>query len=272
VRPRPPWRHQAQTHRRRSAGIGGGHRGTTDQDFDRIAHACLNQSLDGGLHLDHGGRQQRTHADHRRLVLADRPDEPLGRNVCPQVDGVKTGTLQHHPYQVLADVVLVSFDGANDELAGAGGLTRSQQRPQDSHAGVHGTCRNQHLRHKQLAGLKVAAHLVHAGNQAALQDLAGAQSLFERRRNKRGHLFVLALVQPGGDRLQNRSHRLSLLALPSRAGCRLAQAAAWLCSVRRPAILYSLWTGSSSTADLHSGPRQSLLSAPMGRGPPLSRG
>ncbi len=45
-------------------------------------------------------------------------DELFGGHVGAQVDNLEPGALQHHGDEVLANVVQVTLDGADDDLAG----------------------------------------------------------------------------------------------------------------------------------------------------------
>ena len=59
------------------------------------------------------------HAQDVGLVLVERGDELLGVGVDAEVDDLEAGALEHHRDEVLADVVDVALDGADDDLADA---------------------------------------------------------------------------------------------------------------------------------------------------------
>ena len=41
----------------------------------------------------------------------------LGRNIHAEIDDLETGAFQHHPHQVLSDIMQITLDGADDDLA-----------------------------------------------------------------------------------------------------------------------------------------------------------
>src|SRR5450631_3037632 len=71
------------------------------------------------------------------------------RIVDAEIDDLESGALEHHRYQVLADVVNVALDGADDDLADRFHTGFRQQRPQDLHAALHRVRGQQHFGHKQ---------------------------------------------------------------------------------------------------------------------------
>jgi hypothetical protein len=62
----------------------------------------------------------------RKLDISDRLDEPGRWHVHAQVMDLEVGHIEHEADDVLADVVDVALDGADDDLAG--GLGRSSLR------------------------------------------------------------------------------------------------------------------------------------------------
>ena len=83
--------------------------------------------------------------------------ELVGVGVDAQVEDLEAGALEHHPDEVLADVVDVALDGADDDLADRLGAGLGQQRPQDGHAGLHRVGGEQDLGHEQDAVAEVDA-------------------------------------------------------------------------------------------------------------------
>ena len=57
------------------------------------------------------------HPEDVGLVELERGDELVGVGVDPEVDDLEAGALEHHPDEVLADVVDVALDGPDDDLA-----------------------------------------------------------------------------------------------------------------------------------------------------------
>ena len=130
-------------------------------------------------------------------MLAQGGDELVGVDVDAQVDDLEARALQHHAHQILADVVDVALDGADDDRA----LTLDilgigQQRAQDLHRAFHRLGGHQHLWHEQDAVAEVLADDVHAGHQAARQDLARRLlPLVQCRVGGRDDLILQSVVQ-----------------------------------------------------------------------------
>ena len=95
---------------------------------------------------------------------------------------------------------------ADQVLASAGHIGFSQQRAQDTHPSVHRARSNQDLWHEQLAGFEILAYLIHPGNQAAVQNVAGPHALVQRLLNQCGHFGVIAIVQACSHFLQDVRH------------------------------------------------------------------
>ena len=126
-------------------------------------------------------------------------DELVGLDVGAQVNGLEASALKHHLDQVLADVVQVAPHRADDVLARAGHITFRQQWAQDAHASPHGAGSDEHLRHKQVASLEVLAHLIHAGDETAVENLGRRHLLIQCLLDQVSNDFVLAVVQVRGD-------------------------------------------------------------------------
>ena len=79
----------------------------------------------GRAHGAHGGGEQRGAADDLAALVNSGLDEGLGSNVGAQVHNLKALALHHHLHQVLADVVQVALDGADDGSTQRDALARS---------------------------------------------------------------------------------------------------------------------------------------------------
>ena len=113
----------------------------------------------------------------------------------PMVHDLEAGALHHHADQVLADVVDVTLDGADDHLAHRLGACLRQQRPQDSHAALHGVRGEQHLGHEQDPVAKVDADDGHAAHQGVVQDLVRRPAPLEQDLRAFDDLVPEAVVQ-----------------------------------------------------------------------------
>ena len=88
----------------------------------------------------------------------------------PRSNDLEAGALEHHPDEVLADVVDVALDGADDDLADRLGAGLGEQRPQDRHAGLHRVRGEQDLGHEQDAVAEVDADDPHALDERVVED------------------------------------------------------------------------------------------------------
>ena len=106
-------------------------------------------------------------------MLADGIHELVGVTVDAQVDHLEASALQHHCHQILADVVDIALDSADDHCANARHTGFGEERAQHFHARLHGVGRHQHLGNEKDAVAKVNAHDVHTCDEAAVQNFLG---------------------------------------------------------------------------------------------------
>ena len=121
----------------------------------------------------------------------------------------KSGALQHHGHQVLADVVQVTLDRAQDDAGQRLNLLLGQQRLEQVQSGVHRSCGDQHLGHIDLVVLESLPDNAHPGNQSLVDDGRRVQSLGNRLFGQFLDLGSIADDQRLGQSLQIR-HRSSL--------------------------------------------------------------
>ena len=108
-------------------------------------------------------------------MLLDRLDHLLRRHVDAQVDDAKARAFQHHPHQILADVVDIALDGQDQVGADGLGALGRQQRAQDLQAGLHRLGADQHLGHEILAALEQRAHFCQSRDQRLVQNFRRLQ-------------------------------------------------------------------------------------------------
>ncbi len=132
------------------------------------------EAVDDRLHVRHRRRQERAHADDRRLALVGRGHELLDALVDADVVHFEPGAFSHHAHEVLADVVQVAANGAHQQHADVPrrlAFACAQERLEHGHAGLHRARRNQDLGNVEHVVLEVLADDTHAGNEAIGQDL-----------------------------------------------------------------------------------------------------
>ena len=138
---------------------------------------------------------KRRHADDIGLVLLNGREIVLHRVVDADVDDLEAGAFHHHGDQVLADVVDVALDGADDHLADPRGAGLDQQRAQDEHAGLHGIGGKQHFRHEQDAVAEIDADDAHAFHQRLGEQLVGGPAALQQDVDAFLDLLLEAVVE-----------------------------------------------------------------------------
>ena len=190
-------RQQAGTHRHRTRGVGHIHgdagivrrdlhrrvhaRGGRTADQERQLHALAFHFLGEVRHFFQRRRDQAGQADDIRALFPGGIDDLLCRHHHAEVHHSVVVALEHHRYDVLADVVHVALDRGDDDLAlGFGRFTRLfgqarfiflDERDEMRHRLLHDASRLHHLRQEHLAGAEQVADHVHAVHERALDDL-----------------------------------------------------------------------------------------------------
>ncbi len=125
-------------------------------------------------------------------MLAHRRHELRRAHPGAEIDDLEAGALEHHRHEVLADVVEVALDRAEHHCAGAGGLAFGKMRLERVQGSLHHAGAQQHLGDEALAALHARPDDLHAGQQGAVEDLAGAATLGEQHRHEGGHEVAVA--------------------------------------------------------------------------------
>ena len=175
------------------------HRRSADDHLDVVAQAGFLQGLDGVAHDPHRGGQQGRHTQNVRFVFFDGFDESVRLDVFADVCHLEAGAFAHHGHQVLADVVQVTLDGAEQDFARSFGTRLRQQRPQNFHRTLHGLGRAKHLGDEHVAGLELGPYVVHACHQALVQDVLGAETVIEGVLRLDADVLEIALNDRFGD-------------------------------------------------------------------------
>src|SRR4029079_16881739 len=168
---------------------------TADEDDVVVTHLAVLERLDDDLHVGHGGRQQRRHPEDGRLVFGQRVQELVSVGVDAEVDDLEPGALEHHPAKILADVVYVARDRADDDLAHGLCAGLGEERPKDRHPGLHRVRGEKDLGHEQDAVAEVDAHDLHAGDERVVEDLRGAEAAAEEDRRPLHDLVLHAVIE-----------------------------------------------------------------------------
>ena len=167
-----------------------------DHDFDPIAQPALAQHIDGASHVGHRGCEECGQRDDLRLVRLRRLDELLRCDIHAQIDDDEPGSLQHHPDQVLADIVQVALHRAEHHRALAASLARFlEQRLQHGHPVLHGGAGHHELRQEELAILVQLPDLLHARGHALQHDIQWAQAAVQSALDGCGKTRTVELEQ-----------------------------------------------------------------------------
>ncbi len=151
-----------------------GDRCAADHDDHLVAQAGLLQRVDVGLEHRHRRGEERREADDVGVVLLDRGDELLRRDLHAEVDDLEAGALEHDVDEVLADVVDVALDGAHQELADRLHAGLGEQRPQHLHGAGHRAPGDEHLGHEEVAALEPRADLLQRGDEGVEEQASAA--------------------------------------------------------------------------------------------------
>ena len=126
-------------------------------------------------HLVQGRRNQPTQADDIRLIFLGGFQNTITVHHHAEIDHLVAIATEHHPYDVLTNVVHISFHGGDHESAGAGIFTisflRLHERREIGHGLFHDARAFYHLRQKHLAGTEKFANHFHAVHQRPFDDL-----------------------------------------------------------------------------------------------------
>ena len=128
-------------------------------------------------------------------VRLERLNIGIGIRIDAEIDDLETGAFHHHADEVLADVVNVAFDGADDHLANRLGACFRQYRLQYCHAGFHCICGKQYFRHEQDAVTKIFADDVHAADQRFVQHFLGTPATAQQDLRAFGYLVGKTVVK-----------------------------------------------------------------------------
>src|SRR5450759_215752 len=148
-----------------------GHRRAAHRDVPLVAQSRLREGVDVDLEHRHRRRQECREAENVRLMRDHRLDEFLRRRVDAQVEDLETGALEHDDHKVLADVVDVALDCADDVAAHGLGPGLGDQRTQNGEGALHRPSRHQHLGHEEITFLEAPADLFEGWDQGFEQDV-----------------------------------------------------------------------------------------------------
>ena len=128
-------------------------------------------------------------------MLLDRGEELVYVGVDAEVEHLEPGALEHHPDEVLPDVVDVALDRADDDRADRLGTGLGEEGAKNRHAGLHRVGREQYLRHEEDAVAEVDADDAHTLDEGLVEDLLGAPTPAEQDVGALGDLLGKSVVE-----------------------------------------------------------------------------
>src|SRR6266852_6059503 len=191
-----------------------GHRRSADRDVHIVSKPRFGNGFDVDLEHRHRRGQECGEADDVRLVLFDGGDELLGRRVDAEVEHLEARALEHDHAQVLADVVDVALDGADDVAAYRLGAGLRDQRPQDHQGALHGAGGDEHLGDEEVALLEAPADFFEGRDEGLEQDVHRVHAELQPLLGESLHLgsvSVQRVVEQSGSDLFFLAHRASFL-------------------------------------------------------------
>ncbi len=130
-------------------------------------------------------------------MLAYRSDEALRFDVHTQVDDLVAAALEGGNDQILANIVDITRNGADDHVLSLGGpISGGQAWSQERDRLLHGLCRQDQVGQEELPGREALAHLIHGGMENVADDALGFVARIERLLQQPFDLAMLA-VQDG---------------------------------------------------------------------------
>ena len=170
-----------------------GNRSATDHDLDLVAETGFVDGLDRSIQGRHGGGQKSGQSHELALgMVAQMLDESLGGNVDAQVGNLNALALDHHANEVLADVMHVACDGADDAVTERLGAASGHSRLQNVGASGHSASCNQHLGNEALTLGEALADDAH-GFDHGIEDFLGIHTLIQSLLYERTGFLPLAL-------------------------------------------------------------------------------
>ncbi len=102
------------------------------------------------------------------------------RVIDTQIKYLKSGTLEHHPNQILTNIMNIALHRTDNDFPNGLGTGLSQQRSKNSHTAFHCVRRHQHLRDEQNTVSKIDTHNTHTLYQSFSQHLIGRPTPLEQ--------------------------------------------------------------------------------------------
>ncbi len=121
-----------------------------------------------------------------------RVNEDIGCDIVAEIDDLESGAFEHDADEVLADIVQITLDGADHDLAVRRHLSSEEQRLQEVDAGVHGPRCKEQLGQEDLVRAEALAHHVHPGHQPVIEDLRRRNTGINRLPGELGDLLVIS--------------------------------------------------------------------------------
>ena len=172
-------------------------------DLDTGTEGLLQKSRHGVSQRRHGcGKKSGKSHDRSVFILVYRINKSLDRHIHAKVKDFKTCAFKHHAHKILTDIVKVSGNRSQNDLAGASRLTGCEIRLQHFHASLHGAGSRKHLRYENDFLLEVLSHYRHGSDHAVVKDGGGIASGVQRFLNALTDFFIFSCFC----RLENSAH------------------------------------------------------------------
>ena len=113
-------------------------------------------------------------------MLLGSGDKFFGRDVGAEIDDAEVGAFPHHGHEILANIMQVALDRADDSGKGGFDAGFDEQGLEDRHTFFHGPSGYQHFRNKNLIVFKFLTDGYHPGHQALFDDIEGLHTSSEQ--------------------------------------------------------------------------------------------
>ena len=170
-----------------------------DHDLDVFADALGNAKVNDVFHFRHGGGEERRASDDIGVMLFCGGNVSFGSNVNAEVNDLKTVSFHHHLDEILTDIVEISANRTENDLADGLHVACNEMGLEDFRACLHRSCRDEDLGNEDLIVFESYADDAHACEQTVIQNILCGDTFFERLGNERFDILGFAVLQFEGN-------------------------------------------------------------------------